>query len=219
MRPLIVINFKTYESATGNNAVKLAKIIEGVSNKSNADMIVCPQFTDLRAVADAVGIRVFAQHIDAIGFGSNTGHILPESIKQAGCSGTLINHSERRLDIKTIEACIERAKEIGLRTICCVPSIEDAKKAAMLEPDYIAFEEPSLISSGRSISKVEPDAVKAFAETIKKTKSVPLCGAGVSNGEDVKAALSLGTKGVLLASAVTKAKDPRAVLEDLVRLI
>jgi triosephosphate isomerase len=42
------------------------------------------------------------------------------------------------------------------------------------------------------------------------------CGAGISTGEDVVAARELGTGGVLLASGVAKADDPRAALEDLV---
>ncbi|MCX6819397.1 MAG: triose-phosphate isomerase [Candidatus Aenigmarchaeota archaeon] len=217
MVPIIVINFKTYETATGKKAVELAKIIEEFVGK--ADVIVCPQFTDLKAITDAVKIPVFAQHIDPVKFGSYTGHVLPESVKEAGCFGTLINHAERRIDMATIKACIERAKYVGLTTICCVPSIEDAEAVVAYKPDYIAFEEPSLISSGKSISKTEPDAVKEFAEAISKTSSIPLCGAGVSNGEDVRAAIDLGTKGVLLASAVTKAVNPRTVMEDLVSLI
>ena len=43
-----------------------------------------------------------------------------------------------------------------------------------------------------------------------------LTGAGITTGEDVKKAIELGTCGVLLASGVTKAKDPKAVLIDLV---
>jgi triosephosphate isomerase len=42
-----------------------------------------------------------------------------------------------------------------------------------------------------------------------------LCGAGVNSGEDVATALKLGADGVLLASAVTKASDPAAVLANL----
>ena len=37
--------------------------------------------------------------------------------------------------------------------------------------------------------------------------------------EDVKIALELGAKGILLASGVTKAKDPEKVLNDLVKAI
>ena len=46
-----------------------------------------------------------------------------------------------------------------------------------------------------------------------------LCGAGVKNGADVATALDLGASGVLLASGVTKATDPKAVLDDLVSRI
>ncbi|MCL2296264.1 MAG: triose-phosphate isomerase, partial [Methanomassiliicoccaceae archaeon] len=46
-----------------------------------------------------------------------------------------------------------------------------------------------------------------------------LCGAGVKTGTDVKKAIELGTSGVLLASGVVKAKDPRAVLLDLVKYL
>ncbi|MDD1738463.1 MAG: triose-phosphate isomerase, partial [Methanothrix sp.] len=43
-----------------------------------------------------------------------------------------------------------------------------------------------------------------------------LCGAGITHGEDLKAALDLGSQGVLLASGIIKAKDQRKALEDLV---
>ena len=45
---------------------------------------------------------------------------------------------------------------------------------------------------------------------------VVLCGAGITNGEDVRAAIELGADGVLLASGVVKAKDPKKALLDLV---
>jgi triosephosphate isomerase len=43
-----------------------------------------------------------------------------------------------------------------------------------------------------------------------------LCGAGISKGEDVIAAMELGAEGVLLASGVVKAEDPKTALEGLV---
>ena len=39
-----------------------------------------------------------------------------------------------------------------------------------------------------------------------------LCGAGISHGEDVSAALKLGTQGVLVASGIVKAKDPYMIM-------
>ncbi|RLG55770.1 MAG: triose-phosphate isomerase, partial [Candidatus Hydrothermarchaeota archaeon] len=44
---------------------------------------------------------------------------------------------------------------------------------------------------------------------------VVLCGAGISTGDDVRAAIELGAEGVLLASGVVKAKDPKKALLDL----
>ncbi|HEX7468426.1 MAG TPA: triose-phosphate isomerase, partial [Methanobacterium sp.] len=43
-----------------------------------------------------------------------------------------------------------------------------------------------------------------------------LCGAGISTGEDMQAALDLGTEGVLLASGIILADDPKKALLDLV---
>jgi triosephosphate isomerase len=42
-----------------------------------------------------------------------------------------------------------------------------------------------------------------------------LCGAGITTGKDVTAALKLGTKGVLLASGIVKAKEPYKVLSEM----
>jgi len=58
------------------------------------------------------------------------------------------------------------------------------------------------------------------AGTVEKVREVNpnvtvLCGAGVKNGEDVRKAIELGTEGVLLASGVVKAEDPRSALMDL----
>jgi len=44
-----------------------------------------------------------------------------------------------------------------------------------------------------------------------------LCGAGITNGEDVRAALKLGAEGVLVASGVVKAEDQYKALLDLAR--
>ena len=39
---------------------------------------------------------------------------------------------------------------------------------------------------------------------------IPLCGAGISNSEDVKIAMDLGVNGVLVASAIAKAPLKKA---------
>ena len=58
------------------------------------------------------------------------------------------------------------------------------------------------------------DAVEAAANVDEGVEVY--CGAGISSGEDVVTAGELGASGILLASGVAKADDPRAVLRDLV---
>jgi triosephosphate isomerase len=48
---------------------------------------------------------------------------------------------------------------------------------------------------------------------------VILCGAGITTGEDVAAALQLGTEGVLVASGIVKAKNPYRVLLEFAEAI
>src|SRR5207302_11406164 len=101
--PHIIVNFKTYIEATGKRAVQLAKIANQVSKDSGVTIAVAPQFTDLKSVTEAVEIPVFSQHVDSIKPGAYTGHILAEAVKAAGASGTILNHSERRIKISEIE--------------------------------------------------------------------------------------------------------------------
>ncbi len=214
--PIIIVNYKTYAEATGKKAVKLSKIAEKVRLESGVNVGVAPQFTDITSIADAVSIPIFAQHIDPITPGSFTGHILLESVKEAGAVGTLINHSERRLKLFEIDAIVTKTRESGLVSVVCTNNAGVSVAAAALKPDMIAVEPPELIGTGIPVSKAKPEVVSGTVELVKRInpKVVTLCGAGITTGEDVAAALKLGTKGVLVASGVVKAKDPRKVLME-----
>lgn len=220
-RPLIVVNFKTYAEGTGENAVRMAQYCEEVGAGSGVDIIVCPQAPDIYRVAGSVKIPVFAQHMDGAGAGSHTGHITAECARSAGAKGTLINHSERRLQLAEIDSSLQAAKRTGLTAIICTNNVAVTAAAAMLSPQYVAIEPPELIGSGIPVSKADPDIVRGSVSAVKKVAPgvEVLCGAGISKGEDVAAALELGTRGVLLASGVVKAKDPKAALFDLVKSI
>jgi triosephosphate isomerase len=214
--PIIIVNYKTYAEATGKKALKLSKIAEKVSVETGVNIGVAPQFTDIAPIANTVSIPVFAQHIDPITPGSHTGHILLESVKEAGAVGTLINHSERLLKLFEIEAIVTRTRGSGLISVVCTNNQGVSAAAAALKPDMIAVEPPELIGTGVPVSKAKPEVVSGTVEVVKQVNpdAVVLCGAGITNGGDVAAALNLGTKGVLVASGIVKAKDPRKVLMD-----
>ncbi|MFA4956589.1 MAG: triose-phosphate isomerase [Candidatus Methanoperedens sp.] len=220
-KPLIVLNFKTYAESMGEKAVIMAKYCEKVSLESGIEIIACPQTPDIFRVSGVVKIPVFAQHIDSAGAGGFTGHINADCVHFAGAVGTLINHSERRILLSELDFAIQSAKKAGLRTIVCTNNIAVTSAAAALEPDFVAIEPPELIGSGIPVSKANPDIVIGSVNAVKRInpKVRVLCGAGISTGDDVAAALELGTEGVLLASGVIKAKDPKAALFDLVKKI
>ena len=212
--PIIIVNFKGYKEAIGEKAVYLARIAEEVSLETGVTVAVAPQYVDIFRITSEVSSPVFAQHIDPVTPGSCTGHVVAEAVKEAGAVGTLINHSEKRLILADIDAIIRRAKEVGLVTVVCSNNPEVSAAVAALNPDMVAVEPPELIGTGIPVSKAKPEVVSSTVNVVKRVNSdvVVLCGAGISSGEDVEAALKLGTKGVLLASGVVKSKDPKKVL-------
>jgi triosephosphate isomerase len=68
------------------------------------------------------------------------------------------------------------------------------------------------------VTTADPEIVSGTARAIREISEDVgiLCGAGVKNGQDVIKAIELGTSGVLLASGVTKVRDAKSALEDLV---
>ena len=216
--PVIVLNEKAYLESAGDKGLKLAQICEEVATEQAVSIVICPQQVELAKIASLVRIPCFAQHVDAIGEpGSQTGFVTLESIKAAGALGTLVNHSEHRMKIADIDFIITKAAGLNLLTIVCTNNIAVSAAIAELKPYAVAVEPPELIGTGRSVSKVDPAIVEDTVKEVKRVNKncVVLCGAGVTNGEDVKAALELGADGVLLASGVVKAQDKKEVLLDL----
>lgn len=213
--PLFITNFKNYEQAIGQNAVKLALIHQKVAEDTGASLGVAVNPVDLPAVCEAVSIPVFAQHVDPIDFGSFTGHVLPQSLKRAGAIGSLLNHSERRLDPEVLTNAMACAQKSSLVRILCTESPEEAETLIQLDPDFLAFEPPELIGSkAKSVSTEAPESIKRVVEL---SSGIPiLVGAGINKPEDISIALKLGASGFLVASSVVKSKNPARTLKDFI---
>jgi len=218
MEPVIVVNLKTYPEASGKGALSIAKMAEAVAKETGRKIIVAPPQPDLAIVCSSVSIPVFSQHVDNLKPGNTTGFVPPEAAKAAGARGTIINHSEHRLVHADIEELVERCRKLELVTIVCTNNVRVSRAAATFHPDYVAVEPPELIGGNISVTDANPDIVSGTVAAIRSVaKGVGiLTGAGVKSGRDVAKAIELGTDGVLLASGVAKAKDPKAVLVDLV---
>ena len=218
MKPMLLINFKTYEQGTGKKALALAKSSDSIARKTGVNIVLSVQPTDLKGIAGNVSIPVYAQHMDPIKPGSHTGWILPEALKDAGAKGTLINHSEHNIDKKSVSLNIGRCRELGLVSVCCAATPRIAKELAAFGPDFIAIEPPELIGGDVSVSEARPEIISDTVKAVKKVnpKVRVLCGAGVNSTEDVKKARELGAEGVLVASAIVKSNNPDKVIKALI---
>ena len=212
---MIFLNLKNYPKSL-SDAVIFTEIAKEVSVETGVRIVVAPPVIQLKSSAERYS-DVFAQHVDALKLGSTTGSLPVDSLKTIHVKGSLINHSEKRIGIEKVKSTVEMMKTAGLETLVCAESADESAKMAELSPRFIAVEPPELIGSGISVSNAKPEIVTNTVEAMANVnpKVIPLCGAGVSNKEDVMNALKLGAKGVLLASAFVNSKDPKVFLQDL----
>ena len=189
---MIIINFKEYKKSKA--AVKLAKVCE----KHKAIAAVLPE--DVPAVSKSIKTPVYYQYIK---------DKVPYKAK-----GTLLNHSDHPISNKILKRRIRLAKKAGLKTIVCCTNTKRAKEIDKMKPNYIAVEPKELIGGKISVSQARPELIK---NTVDAVKTKVLCGAGIRSKKDVKKALQLGAKGVLVSSAVAKAKNPGKVLKELTK--
>jgi len=216
--PLLLINFKAYDSSIGKNAERLAEqiLMAKAEAKAKVTVAIAVQPTDIFRLK-RVRLPTLSQHADPITVGAHTGHILPEAVKEAGAIGSLVNHSECQIPLVRIGSTVQRLRSIDLQSVVCANTPEIAESVAKFEPDFIAIEPPELIGGDISVSKANPEVI---TNTIRRVHSIHpslpvLCGAGVKDHEDVRIAMQLGAAGILVASGVTKAKDPKAAVADL----
>lgn len=212
-KPVIIVNFKAYENASGSRALELAKIHEKVAQKTGVHFAVAVQPMDLRMIASAVSIPVLAQHFDPVEFGAYTGHLSPRVLKDCGAAGSLLNHAERKLSLDVIEKSVELARALGFFTVLCADTPYAGKALSEFDPDFVAVEPPELIGGDVSVASANPQLISDVVDMVGKGKV--LVGAGIKNRLDVQKCLELGASGVLLASGVIKSLSPEEVLMDL----
>ena len=217
---MFVINCKNYEEISGDKIIKFIKIAEKVSKKYKVKIAIAPP-QHLIALAANSSILILAQHIDDSKVGSTTGFVIPELLKKSKVSGSLINHSEHRISSKEIAKLVSKLKKLKMISVLCVKNVAEARKYAKLNPNYIAIEPPELIGSGKAVSKEKPGLIIKAAEAVKSAKNNTklLCGAGIVSGEDVTKATELGSKGILVASGIIKAKNWNKIISEFTKAL
>ncbi len=216
--PIVILNYKTYLESSGIKALELAHDLESAASESGITMVAAPQAADIYRISQETSLPIFAQHIDAISPGGHTGSNLIDTLVEAGVSGSLINHSENRMKLADIDEVIKQCRQNEIESCVCTNNIETSKAVAALAPDAVAVEPPELIGTGIPVSQAQPEVVEDSVKGVKaiNKKVKVLCGAGITTGDDMKAAMDLGADGVLLASGIIKAESPKDALLDLV---
>jgi len=218
--PLFELGLKGY--LHGRKAVELAKVADRISRDTGVTLIYTPQIVDIRAVAEATQhVLVCCPHLDPVLPGRGSGCVLAEAVKEAGAHAVLLNHAERPVTMNHMARAIQRAKEVGLLTIVCADSPEEAAAQANLGPDIILAEPSDLIGGTKSVASEKKDFI---AHTLKKVRSVNpqilvFNSAGIRTPEDAAAVILAGADGTGSTSGVLTSSVPAGMLEAMVRAV
>ena len=95
--------------------------------------------------------------MDFLEIGVGVGSVLPEALKAASATETLLNHAERRSNLSEIYRTIKREMKLVAATAVCADSYEEAAAIAHLNPNIIIAEPPELIGTVKSVGKWQED--------------------------------------------------------------
>lgn len=217
-RPFFIFNPKSY--LYGKELLELAVEADKLAEEyTDIQVFVTCPYADLLNVAQHTkNITVTAQHIDGLVPGRGIGHVLPESVYEAGARATFLNHAERPLKLNELVKSINRAKELGIKTIVCADSLQEARAIAILNPDCILCEPTELIGTGMTS---DDDYIKSTNKAIKDiNQNISIMqAAGISTGEDVYKTILMGADGTGCTSGIVKAKNPKQMLREMINAV
>jgi triosephosphate isomerase len=165
-RPLVAGNWKMYHG--GARACGLAgEIAAGAREHAQADVVVCPPFTALAAVAaELAGSRVElgAQDLHPKPEGAFTGEISAPMLLDSGCRWVIVGHSERRQHFGETDASVREktaaALAAGLRPIVCLGEMlaerDAGRTAEVVTRQLAAFAAELARQPGAGVVAYEP---------------------------------------------------------------
>jgi triosephosphate isomerase len=140
-----------------------AKMAEMVGDGNGADVLICPPFTLIGALAeelDGSAIRVGGQDCHVVESGAHTGDISAHMIADMGGNYCIVGHSERRADHGEDDALVKQKAEAvlraGLTPIICVGETREEREAGKAGDVVSAQLAGSLPDSGQYVVAYEP---------------------------------------------------------------
>jgi len=182
MRHLIAGNWKMH--TLGAEAVALAHAVSAGARGLDCDLLVCPPFVHIAAVAAAVAgtpVAVGGQDCHAADQGAHTGDVAAPMLRDVGARFVILGHSERRQNHHetdgVVHAKTSAAVKAGLIPIVCVGETEAEREAgretqvvgSQLDaslPDgfagVIAYEPVWAIGTGKTATEADVAAMHGF---------------------------------------------------------
>jgi triosephosphate isomerase len=142
------------------------EIAERAREARRCDLLVCPPFTLLTEIGAALagsGVALGGQDCHSQASGAFTGSVSAEMLKDAGCSYTIVGHSERRHGCgetdSDVQAKARAAWRAGLVAIVCVGETRaerEAGQATEVVATQLAGSLPDGADSARLVIAYEP---------------------------------------------------------------
>ncbi len=135
--PLVIGNWKMHGTLAEARALA-GGIREGLKRPRGVQVVVCPPFTALAAVAEVLAgspIQLGAQTCHHEPAGAHTGEVAPPMLVELGCRWVLLGHSERRKEVGESDAVINlklrAALAHGLTPVLCVGETAEERRQGL----------------------------------------------------------------------------------------
>lgn len=183
--PLIAGNWKM--NTTLGEAQALVADLLKLRIPEGREVLVCPPFISLAAVADRVrgsGIQVGAQNMYTEASGAFTGEIAPPMLTDLGCTYVILGHSERRQYFGEtnvlVREKVEAAFAHGLIPIVCVGESEAQREsgetvAHITEQVTMAVQGLPIVAAENLVFAYEPIWAIGTGKTATKEQAQEVC--------------------------------------------
>jgi triosephosphate isomerase len=137
--PVVAGNWKMHRERDDAFALA-AEVSRELSGFDGATVVLCPPFTALACVSDAIGesrVQLGAQDLHWEPEGAYTGEISAGMLLDVGCSYVIVGHSERRTYFGETDDAVKRkaraALAAGLRPIVCIGETLEEREGGQTE--------------------------------------------------------------------------------------
>ena len=216
-KPFLVVNPKSY--LYGKKSLELALASDQVAKATGLTIFFTCPYADIRMIKEKTShIIVTAQSMDPLTPGRGMGHLLGESLKEAGAGALFLNHAENPKTLSDLYKTIQRSKELGFISIVCADSVVEAKAVSCMKPDIVLAEPTDLIGTGQvAEDSYTTDTCKAIASIDPEV--LVMIASGVSTAQDCYNVVKLGADGTGATSGILNAPDPKVRVREMAEAI